>query len=168
MADDERPLMRLAAQFSQAFRTGELVPSVQVRVALAEGRPDHETETDSTRETTEAEEKTKTEEAPSLKRTLGEQLSIGGVLGFATGYSIRKIGKALMFVVGTEVVILQYMAYREWLVMDWSKLARDVSPTFTRSALDKLMAILVYKMPFNVAFTGGLFAGLRLSAPPPK
>lgn len=101
----------------------------------------------------------------TVARTLGEQVSIGGVLGFATGYSIRKIGKAVMFVVGTEVAILQYMAYRQWLVMDWRKLARDISPNFSKSAWDKVLDILLYKMPFNVAFTGGLFAGLRLSVP---
>ena len=102
----------------------------------------------------------------SLIRSVGEQLSFGGVLGFATGYTIRKVGKLLMLVVGTEVVILQYFAYREWLIMDWAKVASDMSPTISRGLFDKLLEILVYRMPFSVAFTGGLFAGLRFSAPP--
>lgn len=105
------------------------------------------------------------EKGQSAVRSVGEQLSIGGVLGFATGYSIRKIGKAVMFVVGTEVCILQYMAYRRWLVMDWRRLVKDVAPRLDRSAWDGVLEILLYKMPFNVAFTGGLMAGLRLTAP---
>lgn len=101
----------------------------------------------------------------STLQSLGEQLSFGGVLGFAAGYSIRKVGKAALFLVGTEVVILQYMAYRQWLIMDWRRLGRDLAPKFSRSAWEGLMEILVYKMPFSAAFSGGLLAGLRLSSP---
>ena len=100
----------------------------------------------------------------SMIKSLGEQMSFGGVLGFATGYSIRKVGKAILFLVGTEVVVLQYMAYREWLTMDWRRLARDMSPKFTRSTWEGLMDILVYRMPFSAAFSGGLLAGLRMSS----
>lgn len=104
------------------------------------------------------------EKRPSAARTVGEQLSVGGVLGLATGYSIRKIGKAVMFVAGTQVCILQYMAYRRWLVMDWRRLAQDVAPRLDKSAWSGALDILLYRMPFNVAFTGGLMAGLRLTA----
>lgn len=101
----------------------------------------------------------------SVLRNIGEQVSFGGFLGFATGYSIRTVGRAILFLVGTEVVVLQYMAYRQWLVIDWRRLGRDLSPKFDRSTLEGLLEILVYKMPFNAAFSGGLVAGLRLSAP---
>ena len=96
-------------------------------------------------------------------QSIGEQMSFGGVLGFATGYSIRKVGKAVLFLIGTEVVILQYMAYRRWLTMDWNRLGQDLAPRFSKSAWEGLMEILVYKMPFSAAFSGGLVAGLRLS-----
>lgn len=100
----------------------------------------------------------------SVVRSVGEQMSFGGVLGFAAGYSIRKVGKAVLFLVGTEVVILQYMAYRQWLTMDWRRLAHDVAPRFNRSTWDGLVEILIYKMPFSAAFSGGLVAGLRVSS----
>lgn len=104
------------------------------------------------------------EKSGSVVRSVGEQISIGGVLGFAAGYSIRKVGKAVLFLVGTEVCILQYMAYREWLTMDWRRLGRDLSPKFSKSAWQGIVEILVYKMPFSAAFSGGLAAGLRLSS----
>lgn len=100
----------------------------------------------------------------SVIKSLGEQMSFGGVLGFAAGYSIRKVGKAMLFLVGTEVVILQYMAYKEWLTMDWRRLARDLSPKLNRSTWEGLFDILVYRMPFSAAFSGGLLAGLRMSS----
>lgn len=100
----------------------------------------------------------------SMVKSLGEQVSMGGALGFAAGYSIRKVGNAVLFLVGTEVVILQYMAYREWLTMDWRRLGRDLAPKFSNSTWEGLLEILVYKMPFSAAFSGGLVAGLRLSS----
>lgn len=96
-------------------------------------------------------------------RNVGEQLGVGGVLGFAAGFSIRKVGRAIMFLVGTEVVLLQYFAYRRWVEIDWRRVGRDLSPSLTTSAYDGLLDILVYKMPFAASFTGGLMAGLRLS-----
>eukprot|EP00177_Eucheuma_denticulatum_P006959 GFKZ01012653.1.p2 GENE.GFKZ01012653.1~~GFKZ01012653.1.p2 ORF type:complete len:175 (-),score=26.62 GFKZ01012653.1:203-727(-) len=98
-------------------------------------------------------------------RSIGEQVSFGGVLGFAAGYSIRKVGKVLLFLVGTEVVILQYMAHREWLTMDWGKVGRDLAPRLDRGAVEGLVGILMHNMPFGAAFSGGLVAGLRLSSP---
>ena len=99
-------------------------------------------------------------------RSVSEQVSFGGVLGYATGYTIRKVGKAAMFFVGAEVVILQYMAYRQWVEIDWARMGRDLSPKLSKSTWDGLVDILVYKMPFSVAFTGGLVAALRI--PPTK
>lgn len=100
--------------------------------------------------------------ARGTTRSVGEQLSFGGILGYATGYSIRKAGKAAMFFVGAEVVILQYMAYRQWIVVDWGRMGHDLSPKFSKTTWDGFVDILVYKMPFSLAFSGGLLAGLRI------
>lgn len=173
MSASPSSLARLALLFNammQPTRGCDLVQAltpIRITVALSEHAPDANDTALGEPETPSASPDAgdvKERAERTMVRTLGEQVSIGGALGFATGFSIRKIGKAVMFVVGTEVAILQYMAYRKWLVMDWRKLARDVSPNFTRSAWDKVLEILLYKMPFNVAFTGGLVAGLRLSA----
>lgn len=104
------------------------------------------------------------EKSSSYVRSAAEQASIGAVLGFATGFSIRKAAKAAMFLVGTEVVILQYMAYREWLIMDWKRIGRDLAPNFNRS-WNGFLNVLLYDLPFSAAFSGGLFAGLKISSP---
>lgn len=96
-------------------------------------------------------------------RSVAEQLGVGGVLGFATGYSIRKLGRIVAFFVGTEICILQYLAYRKWLIMDWNRIANDVKPKLDRSFWRAGVDIVLYKLPFASAFSVGMAAGLRLS-----
>ncbi len=171
MSDATGPLARLALLLGSAMSpvtarglAASLAP-IRVSVALAESNEE--------RPSTPPSASVPASDAPGevvergLVRSLGEQLSFGGILGFATGYTIRKVGKVIMLVVGTEVVILQYFAYRQWLVMDWAKVASDMSPTLSRGFFDKMLEILVYRMPFSVAFTGGLYAGLKFP-PTPK
>lgn len=147
---------------SRAFSGGEAVSNA-VRVSLASSASAVTTQLANQAEAGGGGE-VAGERRESVVKSIGEQLSFGGVLGFAAGYSIRKVGKAVLFLVGTEVVILQYMAYREWLTMDWRKMGRDIAPKLSKSSWEGLVEILVYKMPFSAAFSGGLFAGLRLSA----
>lgn len=47
-------------------------------------------------------------------RSFGDQVSFGGALGISTGYTIHEVGKAVLFLVGTQVVFLQYMEVREF------------------------------------------------------
>jgi uncharacterized membrane protein (Fun14 family) len=93
-----------------------------------------------------------------------EQLGVGGLLGLATGYSIRRLGRIIAFAVGTEVLLLQYLAYRRWLVMDWQRVAQDLKPKGDgRGFWSAGMDIVLYKLPFASAFSAGMAAGLRLS-----
>lgn len=170
MAYDSIFLTTLAKKFASVMTQANARGLTPIRVAVAMAEAPSPSADDSKLPDTDAPSDLKVVESgeSSLARRLGEQVSVGGVLGFACGYSLRRIGRAAMFLVGTEVILLQYMAHRRWLVMDWSKVASDLSPTFSRSSWDKFLAILVYKMPFNVAFTGGLMAGLRITRPTPK
>lgn len=97
-------------------------------------------------------------------RTVSEQLGVGGVLGVATGYAARRLGRALAVAVGTEILLLQYMSYRGWVVVNWSSLANDMRPKLDKGALDAARDIVLYKLPFASAFSVGMAAGLRLSA----
>lgn len=95
--------------------------------------------------------------------SIGQQLSFGGMLGYATGFTIRKVGKAVLFLVGAEMVILQYMSYRHWVSVDWHRLSRDLQPRVSKSSWDSFVNVLLYRIPFSAAFSGGLFAALRTS-----
>lgn len=97
----------------------------------------------------------KKETPTDILGSLGQQVGIGGFLGLASGLAVKKIGKALLILVGTEMCILQYMAWRGWLRMNWRQLAHDVRPKFDKSTLDGVINILVYKLPWASSFTAG-------------
>jgi uncharacterized membrane protein (Fun14 family) len=62
------------------------------------------------------------------------------------------------------VLLLQYLAYRRWLVMDWQRVAQDLKPKGDgRGFWSAGMDIVLYKLPFASAFSAGMAAGLRLS-----
>ncbi|PXF43522.1 FUN14 domain-containing protein 1 [Gracilariopsis chorda] len=174
MAERSSIIIRASSAFSGFLNRSTLAygahPAVLVTLAAvasstaaAEESNPADTDHAQDRERTEPKSLEDTVEKKPIVQSIGEQVSFGAVLGFATGYSIRKIGKLILLVVGTEVVVLQYMAYRQWLVMDWRRIGRDLSPKFNRSMWDGLLNVLLYKMPFSAAFSGGLAAGLRLS-----
>lgn len=91
-----------------------------------------------------------------------EDVTFGFFLGCATGVSIRHIGRAILFCVGTEVIFLQLLARRRWVTIHWKRISRDMAPSFSRSAWEGLLDLLVYRMPFHAAFTGGFYLGLKL------
>ncbi|GJQ13757.1 hypothetical protein GpartN1_g5548.t1 [Galdieria partita] len=87
---------------------------------------------------------------------VGQQLSVGTCLGLATGYSLRRIGRFALFLIGTEILVLQLMAYKGWVTVHWNKLSRDLIPVLDKSVAESVIDILVYKMPFAAAFCAGL------------
>mmetsp|Transcript_926 Transcript_926/g.2919 ORF Transcript_926/g.2919 Transcript_926/m.2919 type:complete len:152 (-) Transcript_926:162-617(-) len=99
----------------------------------------------------------------SIASTLGEQLTVGGLLGFATGFSLKRIGKMLLFVVGTEVCFLQYFSYRGWVDVRWNKISEDLSPALRRQRIVGVLEALASKMPFATSFSAGMYAGLKYS-----
>mmetsp|Transcript_22534 Transcript_22534/g.38913 ORF Transcript_22534/g.38913 Transcript_22534/m.38913 type:complete len:233 (+) Transcript_22534:69-767(+) len=92
---------------------------------------------------------------------LGEQVSVGMMLGYATGFAVKKIGRVLLGVVGTEIILLQYMSFRGWVRVNWNQVMEDFTPSVNRSTFEKIFEVLTYKIPFAASFTAGLYAGLK-------
>lgn len=53
------------------------------------------------------------------------QLSFGSVMGFCSGYALKKIGKAAAVVVGCGFVALQTCVSFGYLKVDWARLSED-------------------------------------------
>jgi uncharacterized membrane protein (Fun14 family) len=60
----------------------------------------------------------------SLK-PLVTKVSLGGVMGYCSGMALKKVGKALAFVVGLGFVAVQSAAYAGYIQVNWGKIADD-------------------------------------------
>lgn len=65
-----------------------------------------------------------------------QELSFGGLMGYCSGLAMKKIGKAVAFVVGVGFVGLQGAVYGGYLDVDWMKIKDDaLKPLDTVSIL---------------------------------
>lgn len=103
-------------------------------------------------------------------------LTLGGVLGVATGFFLKKTLRLAMFFCGACFVGLQSLAYLGYLTIDWrwvdrkfsrmvygaADKAEQVSFTeFKRKAV-KMFDILTFNFPFSAAFFSGFTIGTQI------
>jgi uncharacterized membrane protein (Fun14 family) len=94
-----------------------------------------------------------------------QQLSFGGIAGFAAGYALKKLGKLVALGVGLLFIALQLLAYYGFISVDWGVVQSQVDPLLEPESLnrmwDGLVALLTYNITFALAFVPGLIFGLR-------
>ena len=49
-------------------------------------------------------------------------VTFGGMMGYCSGYALKKIGKALAVVVGVTFIALQTAVYSGYIDVDWVKI----------------------------------------------
>lgn len=105
-----------------------------------------------------------TPELLSGLQALLPDLSLGAVLGFATGVAVRFIGRVVLVVVGLLFIAVQLLAWQGIVTVDWLKLQALTEPWFrqgSEGALPWLSRMLTSHLPFAGAYTAGLLLGLR-------
>jgi uncharacterized membrane protein (Fun14 family) len=94
-----------------------------------------------------------------------QQLSFGGIAGFAAGYALKKLGKVVALGVGLLFIALQLLAYYGFISVDWGVVQGQVDPLLEPESLnrmwDSLVGLLTYNVTFALAFVPGLVLGLR-------
>lgn len=91
-------------------------------------------------------------------------LSLGAVLGFATGVAVKFVGRIVLIVVGLLFIVLQLLSLSGIVTIDWLKLQALTAPWFHeggQQGLSWFMSVLTSRLPFVGAFTAGLLLGLR-------
>jgi len=110
--------------------------------------------------------------APALS-----QLSMGSVMGYATGYALRVVGKTAAFFVGSAFMCVQMAAYKGYIEVNWAKVVKDARGGLLDQDGDgdfdaddvkllfaKFLNICTYNLPSGAGFTGGLALGLGFSS----
>lgn len=93
----------------------------------------------------------------------GSQVGFGSMLGFATGYTVKRVGQILLVFIGMEVIALQLMSNHGWVVVNWPKITRDLSPHVEKGSFERVFDALKMKAPFAGSFSVGCYAGLNWS-----
>lgn len=92
---------------------------------------------------------------------LGGQLTVGSVLGFATGYACKRVGQLLLVVIGVQVLALQLMERRGWVHVRWNVIGRDLSPHVEKNGIERHLDALKINAPFAGSFAASAYAGFR-------
>ena len=65
------------------------------------------------------------ERALDAMKPMAGPLTFGGIMGYCSGMALKKVGKAVAFVVGLGFVGLQAAAYAGYIELKWEKIGKD-------------------------------------------
>eukprot|EP00928_Gymnodinium_smaydae_P070405 TRINITY_DN5424_c0_g1_i2.p1 TRINITY_DN5424_c0_g1~~TRINITY_DN5424_c0_g1_i2.p1 ORF type:complete len:244 (-),score=39.71 TRINITY_DN5424_c0_g1_i2:151-882(-) len=111
-----------------------------------------------------------------LLAPLGGQLTLGSTLGFCAGAALRTVGRAAAVGVGSTFCLLQVLAYRGYIQVDWRNIERDYLRLLDRDEDGRVTAgdlsrlwrvttdVLAFNLPAGAGFTAGLAYGLGATA----
>jgi uncharacterized membrane protein (Fun14 family) len=97
-----------------------------------------------------------------FRKVLFEDISIGTLLGLATGFALRILGKSLLLIIGVELIFLQYLAWKDLIRINWAKITATSEYHIGRKReyWRRFVSLLTYKIPFKIGFISGLYIGL--------
>jgi uncharacterized membrane protein (Fun14 family) len=97
---------------------------------------------------------------PEIKFTL-LTLGSGGIAGWAVGYTLKKFAKLAALVVGVAFIAIQYLAYNQYITIDWDRIRQSVPNESIERSYTELMSVLTYNLPFAGSFIVGFWLGFR-------
>lgn len=86
-------------------------------------------------------------------------LGFGGIAGWSVGYTVKKIAKTAALVLGIAFIVIQGLAYHQFITVDWSKFEKGVNGGSFDAFYQWGMAFLTYNLPFAGTFLVGFFIG---------
>lgn len=97
---------------------------------------------------------------PEIKFTL-LTLGSGGIAGWAVGFTLKKMAKLAALVVGVAFISIQYLAYNQYITIDWDRIRQSVPNESIERSYTGLMSVLTYNLPFAGSFIVGFWLGFR-------
>jgi len=87
---------------------------------------------------TEKKDEDPVETALTKLKPLFAKLSFGAVMGYCSGYALKKVGKALAVVIGVGFIGIQSAVATGYIKVDWDKMSNDVVMKIDTSGDGKL------------------------------
>lgn len=86
---------------------------------------------------------------------------VGGIAGWAVGFTMKKVAKIMALIVGVAFISIQALAYHRYIIVDWDKIKTSVPNEQLEESASTIMSMITYNIPFAGAFVVGLWAGFR-------
>ena len=103
---------------------------------------------------------------------LGGQVSVGALLGYCAGVCVKGTAHIAAYGVGGVFIIVQYLAYKGVITINWNKALSEVGRALDRDGDGKfdmndlkiwwkdLLTILTWNLPGGSGFLGGFYYAL--------
>lgn len=93
---------------------------------------------------------------------VGGEITMGGVLGFVTGYAAKKIAKVIAVLAGLQLAVFTYLETRGVLQVNWSKLS-GITPDASRidAQASGYLLEMANAIPMGGGFAVGAAAGFK-------
>ena len=89
-------------------------------------------------------------------------LGMGGIAGWSVGYTLKKVAKVVAIVVGILFIALQYLAFKQFITIDWEKIQCWFNGTASNAGFfESFSAIITHNLPFAGSFVAGFWIGFR-------
>lgn len=90
---------------------------------------------------------------------------LGALLGFASGYAVKKLGRLFLLVVGLEFIFLQSLVVMDLITVHWDRVGRRTTalttPEGQRQTENRIVTMLTTNIPFKASFIGAFYGGFR-------
>lgn len=85
----------------------------------------------------------------------------GGIAGWAVGYTLKKVAKALAIFLGVTFMSLQFLAYKNVITVDWNKVQTAMDQKYLEQSAESFMSVITYNLPFAGSFLVGFWLGFK-------
>ncbi len=91
------------------------------------------------------------------------QMGIGGILGFFSGYAVKKIAKIIAVLIGLGALLLIYLGYEGIITINYDKsISDDSEPNGNSSQASIALTPIIANLPFAGSFIAGVAVGAKL------
>jgi uncharacterized membrane protein (Fun14 family) len=91
------------------------------------------------------------------------QMGIGGILGFFSGYAVKKIAKIIAVLIGLGALLLIYLGYEGIIAINYDKLSQMIQNLMgTASQASIALTPIIANLPFAGSFIAGVAVGVKL------
>ena len=89
-------------------------------------------------------------------------LGFGGVTGFILGFTLKKMVKVVIVVIGLFLIAIQGLVYFDWATIHWEKIKAAVWPFFENHTLsEKVIGFMTAQFPYAGGMSAGLYLGFK-------